>query len=158
MQLARAVGAHVIATASRENLGLVRDLGAHEGVDAASRFEDAVAPVDLVFDTAGGDRLRRSLAVLRAGGRMVSVAEEPPNGGVYFIVEPNRDQLRSLARLVDVGELRPPPVEVFSLTAAREAFARKPRAPRGQGCAGRRVRGWSGRRWPQPGERRCRLS
>jgi hypothetical protein len=43
---------------------------------------------------------------------------------VYFIVEPNRDQLRSLARLVDVGELRPPSVEVFSLIAAREAFAR----------------------------------
>jgi hypothetical protein len=35
-----------------------------------------VAPVDLVFDTAGGDRLRRSLAVLRAGGRLVSVAED----------------------------------------------------------------------------------
>jgi NADPH:quinone reductase-like Zn-dependent oxidoreductase len=124
VQLARAVGAHVIATASRVNLGLVRELGAHEGVDASSRFEDTVAPVDLVFDTAGGDRLRRSFAVLRDGGRVVSIAEEPPKGGVYFIVEPNRDQLRSLARLVDVGELRPPSVEVFPLTAAREAFER----------------------------------
>jgi NADPH:quinone reductase-like Zn-dependent oxidoreductase len=114
----------VIATASRVNLGLVRELGAHEGVDASSRFEDTVAPVDLVFDTAGGDRLRRSFAVLRDGGRVVSIAEEPPKGGVYFIVEPNRDQLRSLARLVDVGELRPPSVEVFPLTAAREAFER----------------------------------
>jgi NADPH:quinone reductase-like Zn-dependent oxidoreductase len=62
--------------------------------------------------------------VLRAGGRLVSVAEEPPDGGVYFIVEPNRDQLDSLARLVDGGDLRPPPVEVFPLTSAREAFAR----------------------------------
>jgi NADPH:quinone reductase-like Zn-dependent oxidoreductase len=110
---------------------LVRGLGAHEGVDAASRFEDAVAPVDLVFDTAGGDRLRRSFAVLRTGGRVVSVAEEPPKGGVYFIVEPSRDQLTSLARLVDAGELRPPSVEVFSLTAAREAFARSLEPGRG---------------------------
>jgi NADPH:quinone reductase-like Zn-dependent oxidoreductase len=62
--------------------------------------------------------------VLRAGGRLVSVAEEPPDGGVYFLVEPNRDQLTSLARLADVGELRPPSVEVFPLTSAREAFAR----------------------------------
>jgi NADPH:quinone reductase-like Zn-dependent oxidoreductase len=67
--------------------------------------------------------LRRSLAVLRPGGRLVSVAEEPPGGGVYFIVEPNRDQLKSLARLADLGELRPPTVEVFPLTSAREAFA-----------------------------------
>jgi NADPH:quinone reductase-like Zn-dependent oxidoreductase len=62
--------------------------------------------------------------VLRAGRRLVSVAEEPPEGGVYFIVEPNRDQLRSLARLVDGGDLHPRPVEVFPFTAAREAFAR----------------------------------
>ena len=81
-------------------------------------------PVDVVFDTAGGQRLRRSLAVLRAGGRLVSVAEEPPDGGVYFVVEPNRHQLASLARREDVGELRPPSVEVFPLASAREAFAR----------------------------------
>jgi NADPH:quinone reductase-like Zn-dependent oxidoreductase len=131
VQLARARGAHVIGTASAANLGFIRELGAHEAVDAATRFEDAVEPVDVVFDTAGGERLRRSGAVLRGGGRLVSVAEEPPDGGVYFLVEPNRDQLRSLARLVDVAELRPPSVEVFPLTSAREAFARslEPRRP-----------------------------
>jgi NADPH:quinone reductase-like Zn-dependent oxidoreductase len=123
VQLARAGGAHVIGTASAATLGLVRELGADEAVDAA-RFEDTVEPVDVVFDTAGGELLRRSPAVLRADGRLVSVAEEPPDGGVYFIVEPNRDQLRSLARLADLGELRPATVEVFPLTSAREAFAR----------------------------------
>ena len=124
VQLASAGGAHVIGTASAVNLRLVRELGAHQAVGAATRVEDAVEPVDVVFDTVGGERLRRSLAVLRAGGRLVSVAEEPPDGGVYFIVEPNRDELTSLARLPEVGELRPPSVEVFPLTSAREAFAR----------------------------------
>jgi|tagenome__1003787_1003787.scaffolds.fasta_scaffold20982196_4 NADPH:quinone reductase-like Zn-dependent oxidoreductase len=124
VQLARGRGAHVIATASAAHLGLARELGAHEAVDAATRFEDAVEPVDLVFDTVGGERLRRSVAVLRDGGRLVSVAEKPPEGGVYFIVEPNRDQLTSIARLADAGELRPPPVEVFPLASARDAFAR----------------------------------
>jgi NADPH:quinone reductase-like Zn-dependent oxidoreductase len=123
VQLARARGAHVIGTASGANLGLVRQLGAHEAIDA-ERFEDAGEPVDLVFDTAGGERLRRAVAVLRAGGRLVSVAEEPPDGGVYFIVEPNREQLTSIARLVDAGELRPPSVDIFQLASAREAFAR----------------------------------
>src|SRR4051812_46936537 len=123
VQLARKAGAHVIGTASAANRDLVLELGAHEVVAAAEGFEDAVEPVDVVFDTVGGELLRRSGAVLRSGGRLVSVAEEPPDGGEYFIVEPNRDQLRSLARLVDAGDLRPPRVEVFPLTSAREAFA-----------------------------------
>jgi NADPH:quinone reductase-like Zn-dependent oxidoreductase len=130
VQLARAAGAHVIGTASAATVDLVRELGAHEVVDAAEGFEDAVEPVDVVFDTVGGERLRRSRAVLRAGGRLVSVAEEPPEGGVYFIVEPNRDQLGSLARLVDGGDLRPPLVEVFPFSSAREAFARSLEAGR----------------------------
>ena len=124
VQLARARGAHVIGTASAANLGSVRELGAHEAVDAATRFEDAVEPVDLVFDTVGGERLRRSVAVLRADGRLVSVAEQPPDRGAYFIVEPNRDQLTKIASLVDAGELWPPPVEILPLASARDAFAR----------------------------------
>jgi NADPH:quinone reductase-like Zn-dependent oxidoreductase len=99
VQLARARGAHVVA-------------------------EDAPQSVDLVLDTAGGERLRRSAAVLRDGGRLVSVAEEPPEGGEYFIVQPNREQLGTIARLVDEGALRPPSVEIFPLASAREAFGR----------------------------------
>jgi NADPH:quinone reductase-like Zn-dependent oxidoreductase len=124
VQLARARGAHVIGTASAANLGLVRQLGAHKAIDAATPFEDALEPVDLVFDTAGGERLRRSAAVLSPDGRLVSVAEEPPDGGVYFIVEPNREQLTSIARRADAGELRPPSLDIFPLTSAREAFTR----------------------------------
>jgi NADPH:quinone reductase-like Zn-dependent oxidoreductase len=124
VQLARAHGAHVIATASRQDLDFVHELGAHETVDGATRFEDAVDVVDLVFDTVGGERLRRSGAVLRAGGRLVSIAEEPTGGGEFFIVESNPDQLASIARLAAAGDLRPPSVEVFPLASAREAFAR----------------------------------
>jgi NADPH:quinone reductase-like Zn-dependent oxidoreductase len=123
VQLARAHGAYVIGTAWGASLGLVRELGAHEAVDAATRFEETMEPVDLVFDTAGGERLRWSVAILRAGGRIVSVAEEPPDDGVYFVVKPNREQLISIARLADAGELRPPPVDVYPLASAREAFA-----------------------------------
>ena len=123
VQLARTRDAYVVGTAAPAELGLVRELGAQEAVDATG-FEDAVAPVDLVFDTVGGERLRRSRAVLRPGGRLVSVAEEPPDGGEYFTVEPNRDQLWSIARLADAGELRPPSIEIFPLASARQAFAR----------------------------------
>jgi NADPH:quinone reductase-like Zn-dependent oxidoreductase len=124
VQLARARDAHVIGTASAAKLRSVRELGAHEAVDATSLSPDAFEAVDLVFDTAGGELLRRSAAVLGSGGRLVSVAEPPRDGGVYFTVEPNRDQLTSIARLVEAGELRAPAVETFPLASAREAFAR----------------------------------
>jgi NADPH:quinone reductase-like Zn-dependent oxidoreductase len=124
VQLVRTRDAYVVGAAVAVELGLVREVGAHEAVDAATRFQDAVAPVDLVFDTVGGERLRRSGTVLRPGGRLVSVAEEPPDGGEYFTVEPNRDQLTPIARLVGAGELRRPSVEIFPLASVHEAFAR----------------------------------
>jgi NADPH:quinone reductase-like Zn-dependent oxidoreductase len=124
VQLARWRGAHVIGTASAANLERVGEFGAHEAVEATSRFEDAVEPVDVVFDTVGGERLRRSGAVLRPGGRLVSVAEPAGDETVFFVVEPNREQLASLAQLADDGTLRPPRIETFPLTAASEAFAR----------------------------------
>jgi NADPH:quinone reductase-like Zn-dependent oxidoreductase len=129
VQLARARGAYVIGTASDAGVETVRRLGAHEVVDHSSvAFEDAVEPVDLVFDTAGGERLERSPAVLRPGGRLVSVAAEPPQArGItsrYFVVEPSREQLVELAGLADRGELRPEIDEVFDLVDARKAFER----------------------------------
>ncbi len=95
------------------------------------RFEEELDSVDLVFDTVGGEHLARSPAIVRKGGRLVSVAEEPPRtpseAGIeatYFVVEPNRDQLVELARLVDGGDLRPAIDSVFHLADARAAFER----------------------------------
>jgi NADPH:quinone reductase-like Zn-dependent oxidoreductase len=127
-QLARAHGAHVIGTASAESLGAVRELGAHEALDSKAPLEGAVASVDLVFDTAGGELLARSPALVRPGGRLVSVAEEPPQRpGIeahYFVVEPSREQLVEIARLVDAGSVRPAIDSVYPLAEAPAAFAR----------------------------------
>jgi NADPH:quinone reductase-like Zn-dependent oxidoreductase len=131
-QLARWRGAHVIATASKNGLEAARAFGAHEVLDGANgRFEAAVAPVDLVFDTVGAELLERSPAALRRGGRLVSVAEEPPQsapGGEidshYFVVEPNRRQLVEIARLIDNDVLRIAIDSVFPLSEARAAFER----------------------------------
>jgi len=118
VQLARRHGAYVIGTASH---GDAVSLGTDELLDPAG-FE-AIEPVDLVFDTAGGDRLAGSAGVVRPGGRVVSIAEEPAEG-VYFVVEPNREQLVELAALVDGGDLRPAIDSVFPLAEATAAFAR----------------------------------
>jgi NADPH:quinone reductase-like Zn-dependent oxidoreductase len=130
-QLARWRGAYVIGTSAGPAVEDVRALGAHEAVDrGAVPFEDAVEPVDLVFDTVGGEVLARSATPLREGGRIVSVAEEPPASvserveATYFVVEPSREQLVELARLVDDGAVRPAIDSVFPLAEARSAFER----------------------------------
>ena len=120
----------MIGTATGDGVAATRALGAHETVDRASgRFEE-LDPVDLVFDTVGGEALRRSPAVIRDGGRLVSVAEEPPpdpERGIttsYFVVEPNRGQLAELTRLADDGAVKPAVDSTYSLENGREAFER----------------------------------
>jgi NADPH:quinone reductase-like Zn-dependent oxidoreductase len=133
VQLAHHHGAHVIATASAANAEWVGQLGADQVIDdTAAPFDDAVDELDLVFDTAGGGRLQRSVAVLRLGGRLVSVAEAPPQAAatlrgitaVYFVVEPSQEQLVALAAVVDAGNVRPEIDKVFSLADAKVAFER----------------------------------
>lgn len=126
VQIARACGAHVIGVASAANADLVLELGAHEVVEADGWNEDGIEPVDLVFDTVGGERFARAASVVRVGGRMVSIAEAPPDGveADYFVVEPNREQLMELTQLADNGELRPQIDSIFPLEDARAAFER----------------------------------
>jgi NADPH:quinone reductase-like Zn-dependent oxidoreductase len=130
-QLARWRGAYVIGTSAGASVGHVLALGANEAVDRTAALSDeAVAAVDLVFDTVGGEALARSPGLLREGGRVVSVAEEPPAAvsdvvqASYFVVEPRRAQLIELARLVDEGRVRPLVDSVFPLAEARAAFER----------------------------------
>jgi NADPH:quinone reductase-like Zn-dependent oxidoreductase len=127
--LASRQGAHVIATASNYGVERARELGADIVIDhTAGPWDAGIELVDLVFDTAGGERLARSPGVLREGGRLVTVAEEPPQApgvsSVYFVVEPNRRQLEQIAELLDGGW--PPPAidSVFTLEEAASAFQR----------------------------------
>jgi NADPH:quinone reductase-like Zn-dependent oxidoreductase len=130
-QLARWRGGYVIGTGSSSAaVEQIRALGADEVVDRTRvPFEEAIAQVDLVLDTVGGEVLARSAAVLRDGGRLISVAEEPPavSEGVqatYFVVEPSREQLIQLARLVDEGAIWPAIDSDFPLAEAGAAFER----------------------------------
>jgi NADPH:quinone reductase-like Zn-dependent oxidoreductase len=124
VQLAHWKGAYVITTSSAANLDFLRGLGADETIDyTKTRFEDHLRDVDVVLDAVGGDVVQRSWAVLRKEGAMVSVAEPIPDPrGVFFIVEPDRDQLEELAKLIDTGSLRSIVAAVLPLAHAREAF------------------------------------
>jgi len=116
VQLARWRGARVVATASARDADNVRELGAEEVIDyRTTRFEDAVADMDLVIDTVGGATWERSWDVVRPGGRLVSIAvPRPPERAagdgrqaIWFVVRPDRRQLIEIGGLIDAGLLRP---------------------------------------------------
>jgi NADPH:quinone reductase-like Zn-dependent oxidoreductase len=140
VQLAALHGAHVTATASSRDLAFVAGLGARDVLDYAGRFEDHVDDVDVVIDPVGGTASARSWPVLRRGGVLVAIAEEPDAGtggrgdvrGLYFVVTPDAGQLRELASLIDSRQLRPAVSTVFELGALPEAF-RAQRAARPPG-------------------------
>lgn len=140
VQLARLHGAHVIATASAHNRDFVSSLGAEQVIDyRASRFEECVQGLDVVFDTVGGDTLERSWSVLRPGGRMVTVVSTEADSidarvkQAFFIVEPNQKQLVEVAALLESGQLRTVVDAVIPLLQAPEIYAGKvPRQGRGK--------------------------
>ena len=125
VQLAARRAAYVIGTTSSSaGAEMVRSMGANQVIDSASIFERGIDPVDLVFDTVGGDVLTRSSQLLRQGGRLVTIADEPPEGvdATYFVVEPDGEQLAEVRDLVDEGALHPAIDSVFPLEEFRAAF------------------------------------
>src|SRR5436309_9678167 len=132
VQLAHWTGAHVIATASARNRDFLRELGADEIIDyTTTRFEEVVHGVDFVFDTVGGDTLQRSWQVVKPGGVLASVVSPRPSFAeakehdvrpVWFVVQPNREQLVRIGALIDEGKVRPIIDTVLPLSQARQAY------------------------------------
>jgi NADPH:quinone reductase-like Zn-dependent oxidoreductase len=130
VQLAKAKGAFVIATASGKNEDFVRSLDADEFVDyTQERFEEVVKEVDVVYDTVGGDTLERSFQVLKRGGFLVSTVAPPSKEkaeefGVRIAmvgVLPSARQLEEINRLIAAGKLKTYVAMILPLAEVRKA-------------------------------------
>ncbi|MDX1653954.1 MAG: NADP-dependent oxidoreductase [Candidatus Competibacteraceae bacterium] len=136
LQYARyAKAGRIYTTAGEMNHDYVRDLGAQVPIDYRSQdFVSALkaaepAGVDVIFDTVGGETQRHSYEVLKPGGVLVSIVDPPDEGiagryGVragYVFVEPNGEQLRTIARLFESGILHPPQIREMALEEAASA-------------------------------------
>jgi NADPH:quinone reductase-like Zn-dependent oxidoreductase len=133
IQLAREAGAFVIGAGRADDRDVALDLGASAFIDLGAESLADLDSVDLVFDVIGGDILAQSASLVRPGGALVTIAAMPsvvPENAraVFFVVEPNRDQLAGIASRVRDGRLTPLVSSVVPLDAAVSAFTRRVRA------------------------------
>jgi len=133
VQVAKARGANVFATARAEQASWLRKLGADEVIDyREERFEERVGDLDAVIDFPGGDLGPRSLDVLRPGGKLVqargtvaaelqAAARERKLRVTGFLVEPDPVGLEGLVALIEAGRLQVHVDRVVDLERAAEA-------------------------------------
>ena len=148
VQLAAVLGGQVTATGRSQSEAFVRDLGATDFVSSGApggrggpAGQGAAEGQDVVIDTVGGQVLADSFALLRRGGRLITLGAPPDPelaarygvDATFFVVEPDRSELGRLAELVDEGRLRPVVSQTFPLADGRRAYAsRAPGGPPGK--------------------------
>jgi NADPH:quinone reductase-like Zn-dependent oxidoreductase len=130
VQIAKARGARVIATASTRNQELLKQLGADVAIDyTATKFEEVAKEVDVVLDPVGRETLARSYAVVKPGGIIVSLVArcDPAQLAKYQIrgeslaSHPNANELAEITKLIEAGKIKPVVTEVLQLADAIKA-------------------------------------
>ena len=130
IQIAKAHGAKVIATASTANQDVLKELGANVAIDyTKQKFEDVAKDVDVVLDSVGKDTLARSYGVVKKGGFIVTLvaridqAELDNHGirGASISVEPNSDELAEIGKLIGEKKIKVVVSQTFTLSEARKA-------------------------------------
>jgi NADPH:quinone reductase-like Zn-dependent oxidoreductase len=132
VQIARHIGAYVIATSSGENKDFVLSLGANEHIDyKAQRFEEGAKDIDFVFDTVSAENAERSLTVLKKGGTLITTAgisdatkEKAKARGIFALgmnVQSAGEDMQHIAQLLEEGELRSEIMKTFPLAQMADA-------------------------------------
>jgi len=130
IQIAKAKGAKVIATASANNQAFLKELGADVAIDyKAQKFEELAKDVDVVLDSIGKDTQERSLGCLKKGGFLVSIVQPPDKKkldelglkGSIMRVKGNPKQLDELAALIEAKKLKCVVSETVPLAEAKRA-------------------------------------
>ena len=130
IQIAKAHGAKVIATASTANQELLKQLGADVAIDYTKQnFENVAKDVDVVLDSIGKDTLARSYGVVKKGGIIVSLVARPDPAelakhgirGEALSVDPNSDELSEIGKLIDEKKINVIVSQTFPLSEARKA-------------------------------------
>lgn len=128
VQLAKWKGAYVIGTASAKNHSILRELGADEVIDyTTTKVEQAVGNVDLVLHATSPADFGASFAVLRTGGKIVSIVGPPPEEKagkpvIPFMMQPSTANLNALSGLIEDLKVRPVIDTIVPLEKAVQAM------------------------------------
>lgn len=120
IQIAKSLGATVVATSSGKNRDFILSLGADEHVDyREQKFEEVLTDIDFVLDGMGGAVLENSLKVVKEGGTIVSLPThefseelkaiaEPRNIKLEFVlVTSNGGDMNTVKELIESGTVKP---------------------------------------------------
>jgi NADPH:quinone reductase-like Zn-dependent oxidoreductase len=130
IQIAKARGAKVIATASTANQEFLKQLGADVAIDyTKQKFEDVAKDVDVVLDSVGRDTLARSYGVVKKGGIIVSLVARPNESevekygirGAALNAEPNSEELSEIGKLINDKKIKAIVSQTFPLSEATKA-------------------------------------
>jgi NADPH:quinone reductase-like Zn-dependent oxidoreductase len=130
IQFAKAKGAWVATTVSKDDLELARQLGADQAIDYKNeKFEDVVKDIDLVYDLIAGETQDRSWKVLKDGGTMISTLKEPDKDKAksrnvkvaHYMAKPDAGELKEIAQLIDDGKVHVVVKATFPLEDAAKA-------------------------------------
>jgi NADPH:quinone reductase-like Zn-dependent oxidoreductase len=130
VQIAKARGARVIATASTANQDLLKQLGADVAIDySKTKFEDMAKDIDVVLDPVGRDTLARSYAVVKKGGIITTLVARPDQAqldkygirGTSISGKPDGNELAEITKLIEAGKIKPLVSQTFPLTDAVKA-------------------------------------
>ena len=130
VQMAKAAGAYVIATASGKGVALAKSFGADEVIDY--KLQDVarlIKDVDLVADTAGGEAQAKLFQVLKPGGVLLSIVTPPSqelaeqyrvNAG-FVASNISAETLQNGIELLKIGKFKPVVSKIFKLEEAAMA-------------------------------------
>lgn len=131
IQLAKVIGAYVATTVSTDDVAFAKQLGADEVIDFRTQaFETILKEYDSVFVTARGDVTGKSYGILKRGGVLVSMADQPDASqaetlGITATGQMTRtdtQHLRRVAELVESGKIKVNVDKVFPFTQNKEAW------------------------------------
>lgn len=133
VQIAKHLGADVIATSSAKNRDFVLSLGADKHIDyQTENFWEIIKDVDFVLDTVGGETLEHSIDVVKPHGTIISIlaltnenlkstAKEKDVNLSLWGMQPNVEDLKSIADLVSMGILNPHIMKIYPFSSMVEA-------------------------------------
>ncbi|PKK36741.1 oxidoreductase [Siphonobacter sp. SORGH_AS_0500] len=134
VQIAKHLGAYVIATSSAKNKEFLLNMGADKHIDyTQEKIEEVVKDVDIILDTVGGETLMNSIHSIKDSGVIVTLPspeipqellEEASKKGVkliFHMVESRKDTMDAIASLLKKGVVKPHIYKTFSFEEIREA-------------------------------------